>query len=490
MAPTLNLPGTYTDEIAPTGAPVKGVGTGVGALVGKFKKGDVNVNTLCGNWEQFFEKFGSLAIGSAAYDAYWFFKNKGSALQVVRVQGTAANVTIVDRQAVPADKLKVTALVDGTFANYVASPKAGIQVIIADGTITNTFKITFQFYYTEKGVDKEYVETFDNLSIVSTAARYFPTILNDQANGSKMVTVEDIAPENQTPPDHLPAIGSADLASGVEPDYNGSGTPEGIDLLEKVDAINIVITDKDDSATRTSQITHCQAMADRQTVLNPSIYMTVVEVKAVGDALDEDRAILPYPWPVAYDPVMRVQRSFRPAGFRAGVLSRIDPYLSPCNHSVYGVIDIERQLSRADLVSLQESKISPTYWWGTRGIRIRNGLNCSSNENLSQVYRRRMADYIMESIEDAFGWAVALPIKKENRDALSSGITNWFRNLQIAGWIEGFFVKCDKENNPLAVQAARKTIVRYGAKLFNVQDFILFEAEVGPNVIVTTEGGA
>ncbi|MGB3341326.1 MAG: phage tail sheath C-terminal domain-containing protein [bacterium] len=488
--PTINLPDVYTDEITPSGAPVKGVGTGVASLVGKFKQGDVNVNMLCGNWEQFVEKCGGLAIGSAAYDAYWFFKNKGSALQVVRVQGTAANFTIQDRQGTPADKLKVIALVDGVFANYVASPKTGVQIIIADGTITNTFKMTINYYYQEKGADAAYTETFDNLSIVSTAARYFPTIVNDEANGSKVIKVEDLAPSNETPPGHLPAIGTYDLASGVEPDYVGSGTPEGIDLLENVDEINILITDKDDSSTRTLQITHCQTLLDRQTVLNPPIYQTVTEAKAIGDAYDEDRAVLPYPWVVAYDPIMKVQRSFRPAGFRAGVMSRIDAYLSPCNHAVYGAIDLERQLSRADLVSLQESKISPTYWWGTRGIRIRNGLNCSSNENLSQVYRRRMADYVMESIEDSFGWAVALPINEKNRNALRSGITNWFRNLQLAGWIEGFFVKCDKENNPEEVEAARTCEVRYGVKLFNIMDFIKFKAEVGPNVIVTTEGGA
>jgi phage tail sheath protein FI len=229
-------------------------------------------------------------------------------------------------------------------------------------------------------------------------------------------------------------------------------------------------------------------MADRMTVLNPSIYMTVAEVKAIGHALDEDRAMLVYPWETVYDPVMQIARSMRPAGFRAGLLARLDPYLSPCNHQEYGVLGLERQLSRADLVSLQNSKISPTYIWGTRGIRVRNGINCSSNANLSQVYRRRMTDYVMESVEDAFGWAVSLPITPDNRQAVLTGLTNWFRNLQLAQWIEGFYVKCDEDNNPPAVQAARKLVVRYGVKLFNVMDYIDFQAEIGPNVIVTTEG--
>lgn len=483
-----DLPDVYTEEITPSGAPVKGVGVGTVSLAGKFLKGDENVNVRCGSWEQFVDNFGGLAIGGAAYDAYFCFKQKCPAIVVVRVKGTQATITIQDRQTpTPADKMKVTALIDGVFANYaVGPPKVGIQVVIEDGTITNTFKATFKFYYEEKGVAKEYVETWDNLSIDTAAARYFKTIINA---GSYMVEVEDLNPTGTTVPDNLPAVGTYNLASGVEPNYTGTTDPEGLDVLEKEDDVNMVITDKDDSATRTLQITHCENMGDRQTVLNPSQYMTVTEVKAVGDALDTDRAVLTYPWRVAYDPVMKVSRSFRPAGFRAGVMARIDPYLSPSNHAVYGAIELERQLSRADLVSLQDSKISPTYWWGTRGIRVRNGINCSSNENLSQVYRRRMADYIMESIEDAFGWAVSLPITKANRDAVTSGITNWFRNLQLAGWIEGFFVKCDEENNPPAVQAARKLVVRYGAKLFNVMDFIIFQAEIGPNVIVTTEGG-
>lgn len=484
MPPTFDLPDVYSEEITPSGAPVKGVGVGTVALVGKTKQGTENVPTRVGNWEQFVEAFGGLAIGSASYDAYYLFKNKCPALVVVRVKGTQATITIVDRQGTPANKIKVTALVDGVFANYAAGPpKAGIQVIIADGTIANTFKMTIKYWYAEKGVETSFVEIFDNLSIVTTAARYFPTIVNA---GSNMVSVEDLAPANQTPPGHLPATGTVSLAGGVEPDYDTNG----IAKLALDDDINIVITDKDDSSTRSLQLTHCQGQGDRQTVLNPSQFMTVAEVKALGDALDDDRAVLTYPYRVAYDPVMKIQRSFRPASFRAGLMARIDPYLSPCNHVEYGVIDLERQLSRADLVSLQNSKISPTYWWGTRGVRSRNGINCSSNENLSQVYRRRMTDYIMESIEDAFGWAVSLPITADNRNAVCSGVTNWFRNLQLAGWIEGFYVKCDEENNPPAVQAARKLVVRYGVKLFNVMDFINFQAEIGPNVIVTTEGGA
>jgi len=486
---TFDLPGVYSEEVAPSGAPVKGVGVGTVALVGKFYKGVENVPERCGEWLQFVEKFGGLAIGSAAYDALWTFKQKCPALVVVRVKGTQANITIQDRQVTPADKMKVTAMIDGVFANYaVGPPKVGIQVIIADGTIANTFKATFKYYYEEKDVAQEYVETFDNLSIDTSATRYFKTIINA---GSYMVEVEDLAPTNQTPPDHLPAIGTSDLAGGIEPDYTGTGVQEGIDILELDDDINIVITDKDDSSTRSLQITHCETQGDRQTVLNPSQYMTVAEIKALGDALDTDRAVITYPWRVAYDPIMKVARSFRPAGFRAGLMARINPHQSPSNKKEYAVDDLERQLSRTDLVSLQNSKISPTYWWGTRGVRTRNGINCSSNENLNQVFRRRMTDWIMESIDDHHGWAVSMLITTGNRDAVVGGITSWFRDLKGIEWIEGFYVSVTKDEEQLkAEKAARKFLVRYGVKLFQVADYIHFQAEIGPNVIVSTEGGA
>lgn len=482
MPPTFDLPDAYSEEIAPSGAPIKGVGTGTVFLTGKFPQGDINKPTRVGTWDDAVTNFGGLVVGSAAYDAWAAFKNKCPAVVIVRVKGTQATKTIVDRQTpTPVNKLKITVLVDGIWANYVASPKAGIQAIITDGAITNTFKLTVKFYYWEKGIQVEYVESWDNLSIVSTAARYFPTIINAS---SHMITVEDLAPASQTPPGHLPATGTNDMAGGVEPVYTGSGTKEGIDLGELDDDINIVITDKDDSNTRSLQLAHCQTMMDRQTVVNPSIYMTVAEVKAIGDAIDDDRWVLTYPWRVVYDPVMQVARSMRPAGFRAGLMARLDPCLSPCNHQEYMVIGLERQLSRADLVSLQNSRISPTYIWGTRGIRVRNGINGSSNENLSQVYRRRMADYIMESVEDAFGWAVSLPQTEDNRKAVVAGMTNWFRDQQAMQWIEGFFVK-DKTDD--AAKAARKAIFRYGVKLFGVMDYINLQSEIGPNVIVTTE---
>ncbi len=469
--PTYDLPGVYIEEIKPTGAPVKPVGTGVIGLVGKFAQGPVNTPVRCGSWEQFVENFGGLVVGSAAYEAYFAFRQNAPAIYVVRVQGNRAEATIKDTDS--QDRAKFKALVDGEQGN-------AIQITVEDGTITGTNKITVKYGYADRGETKYFTEVYDNLSPDKDNSRYFVNVIN---GSSMIVEVEDL---DDTLTDPL-QNGSTLLTGGSEPSYVGAGSPEGIDVLAQVDEINILITDKNDSATRTAQLDHCDAMGDRITVLNPDCYMTVDEVKALGDSLDDDRGILTYPWVVAYDPVMKVARAMRPAPFYAGLLAALDPYLSPSNHRINSALDLERKLSRADLVSLQNSKISPIYWWGNRGIRIRNGINLSSDPNISQISRRRMTDWIQESVEENFGWAVSLPHTPELRNAVKAALTKWFRDLVASGWIQDFFVKCDEENNPPEIVEAGKLVVRYGVRLWRAADYIVFKSEIGETVVTTVE---
>lgn len=473
--PIYTIPDVYTERIPPTGAPAALVGRGTVALVGKFPKGPLNTLVRAGNWEQFYPEFDGLVVGSAAYDAYMVFKNLAAALYIVRVQGVHALKTIPDSQITPADKMKLIALVDGEFANYAAGPpKTGIQAVIEAGTITNTFKLTLNYYYVKRDVQQTYTEAFDNLSINPDATRYFPTIINAS---SFLVSAVDLAPANKTPPGHIPAVGTYSLAAGEEPDYTGTSSPEGIDLLEKEDDINIVIADKPGSIIRTMLIDHCQKMEDRIAVLSPEQYLDVDEACAIGDALDFERSTLPYPWFEIYDPVMKTTRDVCSAAGVAGVMARIDPHLSACNHQVYGVLDLERILSRADLATLIGSKISPVYWWGTRGIRLRENQTLSSDPNRKEVFRIRMEDYIAETLEDNLGWANSKPITEDFCKAVLGIGQVTLRDMQLSQMIEDFYMKRE-EASP------RKFIVRYGVKLYDIAKWIINRIEVGPDVVI------
>lgn len=472
------LPGVYLEEVTPSGAFQLPQGSGIIGLVGKFHEGDTNVLTRCGSWDEFVEEFGELRMGGlAGYAAYFAFKNRASQIVVVNVGGTKSAVTINDRQGVPATKLKVEVLVPGTHGDYAAGPpKLGCQCVIADGTVTDTFKATFNYYYLDKATYGTYSEEYDNLSPDPAATRYFKTVINA---ASQVVVVDDLHPANIGAANR-PAVGTYSCAAGAEPDYDG--TDKGLTLLKKATDVRIVITDRDDSGGRTKQMSHCSDCGDRITVLNPPIDSSTAEVEAIGDALDDDRAVLTYPWISALDPVAEVTRTFQPAGFYAGVLARIDPYLSPSNQQVIEALDLEQELSNADLESVQESKVSPIYVWGTRGIRVRNGINCSSDANLSQIARRRMSDYILELLDTNAQFAVSQPITPDLMAAVRGSLHNAFENLRTDGWIESFSVVCDDTNNTAVTKAARKLMVRVSVKLWNVGDYVVVSAEIGENV--------
>ena len=341
-------------------------------------------------------------------------------------------------------------------------------MVVSEGTISGTFKLKVKYSFLDRGETREYTEEYDNLSTDANSSRYFVNVVNEK---SMIVSVEDLGGDAGV------ATGTYTLSGGVDPDYSS-----GFDKLKLQDDIHIVITDRTSSVIRNLLISHCEEMGDRVCVLSPEPYMSVAEVKAIGDALDTDRGILTYPWVVAYDPVFKDVRSFPPSWFYAGVLSRIDPYLSPSNEKIINAIDVERRLTRADLVSLQDSKISPIYFWGVRGIRIRNGRNLSTDPNLWMIYRRRMADFIQEAVEDNFGWAVSKPHTSELRAAVAASLTKFFRDLQSRGWIEGFYVKCDETNNPPEVREAHRLVVDYGVRLYPAADYIHFRSLIGETV--------
>lgn len=487
MSVTVDLPGVYQEEkqasvpIIQTGQPCRGF------LVGKFADGTADTPMLCSR-QDFIDTFGGNVFGSAGPDVEAFFAQGNDKLYLVRCQGTAANVTIQDRQTpVPMDKMTVTAKVDGTWANYAAGPPVvGIQVTIADGTVTNTFKATIRAYYKEKAATSTcYEEVFDSLSIVTTGDRYFKTIINAQ---SKIVTVEDDAPSNETPPDHLPAIGDHPLASGAEGTYSTS-----IGKHTDVNGRLVMFADKDDSATRTALIAAANARVLKEgsvAALNQEQYSDVATMEGVGQAIIEERAVLTGSWYTALDPAIGVVRSIRPAGFHAGILCSRHPTISPTNKKIQNITGVERVLTRANLVTLQDAGIQPGYWWPddpSRGVRIINGVASDG----SQVFVRRSKDWQAAVGAASLSWAVGELQGEADPDPLRTAVKGMFDayyfDLVNSGIVERFNVKCDSENNPPASVQQRKLVVRREVKLYQVADFIIDEIVVGPESVIAVE---
>lgn len=480
----MSLPGVTLETIPPSGAPANPAGTGVVGIIGRFLQGDEGIPTLCGTKEQAVSLFGAAIPGSAMYDVGDAFDSHAPAVVVLRIEDDHATVNVPDRVTpTPATKMKITALICGTQANYAAGPPiVGIKATIAAGTQTDTFKLTVVFGYSEWDdveddfVAKTFTEEWDNLSLDSTAARYFKTIINDS---STLVVVTDETPTHKTFSTDAPVAASYSLASGAEPEYVGAG---GIDEFAKAN-VNFVVADTDTSPVRAALVAHCNAMGDRLAILNPPAGTDLDDVSDIGDAYDEEFASMPWPWQSMYDPVMGVNRVRRQAGPVAGTMASLAPEVSPCNKKPENLIAPERALTEAELLEAQNHKIMPLYYFDNRGIRLRNGINMSSNPNTQQVFRTRMQFFIGESLRNSSGWAVGGQIKPNETKAVQSLASAFLAGLLDAERIEGFsVVKVDSA----AYRSARKEVFRVTVRLYQVRDELVWQLEVGPDAVIVT----
>src|SRR5260370_5927630 len=122
MAVQVNYPGIYVDEFTP-GAPIQGVGTNTGALIGVAVSGPILQPTLIQSWDTFNSLFGGfITTGPASYLApavYGFFLNGGTSCYILRVATGAEAVQNLDSRGSAGPSLIVTAIVEGPGGNVV-----------------------------------------------------------------------------------------------------------------------------------------------------------------------------------------------------------------------------------------------------------------------------------------------------------------------------------------------------------------------------------
>lgn len=124
MATQVSYPGIYTQEFTP-GAPIQGVGTSTGALIGTATSGPIKQPTLISSWDEFQTVFGGFIAPPAnswlAPAVYGFFQNGGTNCYIVRAgTGAMASVALQTRQAAPQDDLIATAITEGVSGDQIS----------------------------------------------------------------------------------------------------------------------------------------------------------------------------------------------------------------------------------------------------------------------------------------------------------------------------------------------------------------------------------
>lgn len=374
--------------------------------------------------------------------------------------------------------LQVKGKYDGTYANNyrpkISAPSSGDADAFNFDLLDSTGII---------------LESFQNLSMTNSSARFVETIINaaPDAGGSRLIAVTDLAAATTSPNDlpttgtFGPLTGGNDGLSGlVDADYIGASSSTGktgiraLDLVE--DLTLLLVPGQATSAIHNAMLTYCEvtrsmqpfAVLDPPANLSETAIVTYATTTAGLKGLSECGGIY---WPrikvsnpstAIYGTVDRIPLA--PSAYVAGMISRVDnarpggiydPPAGVDTGRLLGVLELEKKVisggAETDLVF--PKLINPIATLG--GVIFVDGARCLKDSgNWPWISQRRGASFIERSLQLAIQ-----PKRHKNntpslRAALTRGavdfLTQQLRNEAFKSDIpaEAFFVDYGDALNP------------------------------------------
>ncbi len=181
---TYTYPGVYIEEIPSGVHTIVGVATSIAAFVGYTARGLDNRAKRLFSFADYERAFGGFAADSElSYAVQQFFANGGTTAYVVRVPkngASAATIKVQDKVTGGTDVLQITAISTGVWSNNL------VVDVDYDGIPTSDTK---SFNLTITDPTSNTVETFA-VTMDSSKNNYVEAFVNDEDNGSKMITVK------------------------------------------------------------------------------------------------------------------------------------------------------------------------------------------------------------------------------------------------------------------------------------------------------------
>lgn len=174
------------------------------------------------------------------------------------------------------DTLTVNGKTDGTYANAIT---------LTVSAPTNGDNRSFNLAVVRGGVR---AETWTNLSMTSTSARYALTVINDPNTGSNLIALEDeLAAGNNTPlfGTFGPLTGGNDgLASLADADFNGGTGVNGDVGMRALDVVQtltiLIVPGRATASVHNAMVTYCDVIRNGQpfAVLDPPANQTAPQI--------------------------------------------------------------------------------------------------------------------------------------------------------------------------------------------------------------------
>lgn len=468
-----DVDGIIINESAP--APnVAGVAANIGILVGQAERG-LSQLTEIGSIGEFFELFGK----NDSFGMNKSLKNKKfGRLRVIRVVAAAAVQAKEEFASSSVDRIRFKAKQGkGAFGN-------AIQVKIEAGSSSGK-------KYTVKDTTPGSVmlqEVYDNVVITEIATK-----LN--FSGSLLIEVEVLS--SAAEPDNAAFTA---LAGGADGTVADSDYETAIALAAIEGAGNFLFLDEYSSARNGYLELHAAETQDKMVILcgaeNDSVSAAIADV---ANYRDVDGRII-YAFPYVQTSIGGVLVYQNPASWLASILTQTAPQVDPAftknAQFLVGVTALKYALTRAQYINLKDAGICSFEYDQEIGFKVKSGVVTQiADSSKVTILRRRMADYLTNSVGKFLKNYQNAVNSKENRSLVKGSILGFVQSLQNDGILpkdsevktgKATLVDTESANTDSSIAAGFFKII-WKQRIYSAMRYIVLSAEIGESVVVTEQ---
>jgi phage tail sheath protein FI len=486
---TFQRPGVYVQETLNPIQPLPGVASQfVSALIGENDRGPVNTPTLVTSWNQYVTTFGSwnsYVSNNLPLAVYMFFSNGGSQLYVTRIANAATSAlrSLNDRAVSPSATLQVVAKNAGRWGN-------DLNISISDSIETGYFDITI---YDGGTTAADIVETFTQLSMVTSDARYAPLTVNPL---SKYVILNDLNSGNTGSTRNPAVVTNQALSSGGT--GNAVSVTEYSAGLASFDTIreSLVLNIPGQTAANivNAAISYAEGRDDVFVAVDgiddaPSAQLTLANTYTASSL-----AAVYYPPLVIADPTLAIGsvagRTLTVGAGAAvvGLIASTDTsrgvFKAPAGLQarLAGVVST-RLLTNAQLDSLNTASapVNAIRFIPGSGFVVMGARTLKRGYVDKYVPVRRSLIYLRKSLTDITEFAIFEPndpgLWRRLETACTAFLTQFWSQGGLRGGTpsEAFFVKVDAENNPQYLIDNGEVHIEVGVALQRPAEFVVIK---------------
>jgi hypothetical protein len=207
-----------------------------------------------------------------------------------------------------------------------------------------------------------------------------------------------------------------------------------------------------------------------------------------------------YAFPYVYTTIGGISTEVNPCSFYAALLTQIAPNIDPAyaanTQYLAGINALSLSLQRADYIALAAAGISAFEIDPDIGVKVKSGVVTQiANSSLIMIFRRRMTDYLVQSLGKFLVNYQDAPNSQSNRDEIGASISSFNRSLELGGIVpkdtelssgKASLIDTTSLNTDSSVGNGYMKII-YMRRIYSSMRYIVLQAEIGETVVVTEQ---